>query len=380
VGRSTEPDATVAGRAATDEALRQGENAKLLIVFASAAYDLEALLAAINERSGGAPLIGCSTAGEIASGGTSDDSVVVAALGGDGFTVATASAGNSALDLRAAGAAVAATAESVAAPHRVLMLLSDGFAVDQQELVRGAYEVVGATIRLVGGAASDGVRLERTFQFHDRRVLSDSVVGATIGSDAPIGIGVRHGWQLVGDPVVVTRSTRSAIHTLDDDPALDVYLERLQAPPQARGDQEEFTRFALTRPLGLARRTGEAHARAVGRADFEGGSLELIGGFPTGALAWFMTGDSGSVLDAAERACEEAVAGLEGGEPLGALAFDCIARREILGEEGTTEEIERIAGGLHGAPLAGFYTLGEIARTRGQSGFHNQTLVLLVFS
>jgi hypothetical protein len=29
------------------------------------------------------------------------------------------------------------------------------------------------------------------------------------------------------------------------------------------------------------------------------------------------------------------------------------------------------------APLAGLYTWGEIARTKGINGFHNQTLVVL---
>lgn len=33
--------------------------------------------------------------------------------------------------------------------------------------------------------------------------------------------------------------------------------------------------------------------------------------------------------------------------------------------------------GTGGAPVAGFYTYGEIARTSGTSGFHNQTLVVL---
>jgi hypothetical protein len=33
-----------------------------------------------------------------------------------------------------------------------------------------------------------------------------------------------------------------------------------------------------------------------------------------------------------------------------------------------------------GAPVAGFYTYGEIARTQGVSGFHNQTLVVLAVS
>jgi hypothetical protein len=30
--------------------------------------------------------------------------------------------------------------------------------------------------------------------------------------------------------------------------------------------------------------------------------------------------------------------------------------------------------------VAGFYTYGEIARTHGVSGFHNQTLVVLAFA
>ena len=62
-----------------------GRNAKLLIVFCSDAYDLDELLAGIGEHAGGAPLIGCSTAGEIATGGPRDASVVVTALGGDGL-------------------------------------------------------------------------------------------------------------------------------------------------------------------------------------------------------------------------------------------------------------------------------------------------------
>jgi hypothetical protein len=35
---------------------------------------------------------------------------------------------------------------------------------------------------------------------------------------------------------------------------------------------------------------------------------------------------------------------------------------------------------IGGAPVAGFYTYGEIAWTQGMSGFHNQTLVVLSIS
>ena len=59
------------------------------------------------------------------------------------------------------------------------------------------------------------------------------------------------------------------------------------------------------------------------------------------------------------------------------LAFDCIARRDVLGDDGIVREVARIGEVCGGRPVAGFYTFGEIARTRGINGFHNQTLVVL---
>ena len=83
------------------------------------------------------------------------------------------------------------------------------------------------------------------------------------------------------------------------------------------------------------------------------------------------------MLEATHAACSDALAALQGRPPIGMLAFDCIARRGVLGEIGIRREIDVIAGHADGAPVAGFYTYGEIARTRGISGFHNQTLVVL---
>jgi hypothetical protein len=90
-----------------------------------------------------------------------------------------------------------------------------------------------------------------------------------------------------------------------------------------------------------------------------------------------MEGNAESVLEASDTACDDAVAQLGGSEPLGLLAFDCIARRGVLGAEGIRQEIDRVASRAKGAPVAGFYTYGEIARRQGTGGFHNQTLVVL---
>ena len=376
VGRSSAPDAYTAGVEAAAEALA-GADPKLVIVFCSDAYDLPELLRGINETSGGVSLVGCSTAGEISGSGPGDAGVVVTAIGGQGFSVATGSAEDASEHLREASARASFCIDQVEErPHRVLLLLTDGLAGDQQEIVRGAYSVVGAEVPLVGGCAGDDLKMKGTFQLHHDRVLRNAVVAAAVASDAPMGIGVRHGWRRVGEPMLVTSSDSNRVYSLDDEPALDVYLRRLDAPPEAHTDPAAFTRFALTHPLGLSRRSGE-EVRFVAEADFENRSLVCIAQVPQGGLTWFMEGDDESVLEATDAACSDALEALGGAEPLGVLAFDCIARRGVLGDAGIQREVDRIAEHARGAPVAGFYTYGEIARTHGMSGFHNQTLVVL---
>ena len=366
-----------AGARAADDALVH-DDPKLLIVFCPRERDLRRLLGQVRERAGGVPLIGCTTAGQIATAGPSDVGVVVTALGGKGFAVRTNVAAKASGNLREAGARVARCLPDRAdLPHKVLLLLSDGLSGDQQEIVRGAHGVLGAAVPLVGGCAGDDLKMSRTFQFYDDRVLTDSVVAAGIASNAPLGIGVCHGWRRAGEPMLVTSSRSNRVYTLDDQPALDAYLKHLGVSEPARPDQEGLAQLALTHPFGMSHPNGEDQVRFIGGGDFVERSLICIAEVPQGALVWIMQGDARSVLEATAAACGDSLAALGGRHPLGMIAFDCIARRAVLGEEGIRSEIGRLAAMASGAPVAGFYTYGEIARTRGVRGFHNQTLVLL---
>jgi hypothetical protein len=69
-----------AGARAVDDALIH-DDPKLLIVFCSQTHDLRQLLRHIRERAGDVPLIGCTTAGEIATaGGFRNQTLVVLAI------------------------------------------------------------------------------------------------------------------------------------------------------------------------------------------------------------------------------------------------------------------------------------------------------------
>jgi len=379
VGRSADPDARVAGEQAARLALT-GPDAKLLIVFGSHTYDPVALAEGIAAAAPGVPVIGCSTRGEIAPDGPAESTVVVTAIGGTGFVVATADEDGLTGRQREAGAAVARCAQEVPdLPHKVLVLLTDGYTRSQENILRGAYSIVGAAVPLFGGAAAADAP-EHCYQINGARVLRNGVVAAMIGSAAPIGIGISHGWRTLGEAMVVTRSDQARVYTLDREPALDKFLRQLDAPAEVYQDPAEFRRWMLTRPLGVQRRSGVAVKNISHDPDFEGRSIGGGTEIVQGALVWATEGDSASVLDAVEVACQDAIDGLGEAEPIGLLTLSCMGCKAVLGTDGVGEETERIAKRADGIPFAGFHTLGEIARTRGVEGFHNQTLVVLALS
>ena len=378
VGSSTGGDGAAAGHEAAVEAM-VGDDPKLVVVFCSAGLDLQAVVNPIAAAAPGVPMIGCTTAGEIATGAAGTGGVTVAVLGGD-FSAASTFVEIADGDLFEAGNRAGAVVTQIPdREHTVVLLLTDGLAGNQQEVVRGVYNRIGAAVPLVGGCAGDDAAMVKTFQVCDGTVIENAVVAAVIGSDAPIGIGVQHGWRPVGEPMLVTSSGDTGVTELDGQPALDRYLDKAGMPAALKTDQEAVTTFAMTHPLGLRRRAAEG-VRFITGADVEAGTLTSIAELPEGSLVWLMEGDRRSVLAGTTASCEDALDQLGANDPIGLLLFDCIARKTVLGPDGVAAEMETIGSVLETVPTAGFYTYGEFARTRGARGFHNQTLVALALS
>ena len=369
-GHSDDSDPARAGEEAVAAAI-SGEDPRLVVVFASPRHSLDALAPAARRAAGTAALIG---------GASADDGVSAFALGGRGFSVATAAVGLAGADSRGAGERVArglAQLDSELA-HRALIVITDGQAGDPHEIVRGAYSVAGATVSLIGGSTGLEGRGSHAALLRDGQLSSGSVVAAALACAAPFGVGVRHGMELHGGPLLVTASRSSAIETLNDRPALDAYLEALAAPPETGRHAEAFSALALRHPFGVAAARGrEALVRSLIGVDFESRSLRCSGELPAGTLVWLMAGDSDHLLDATVEACYEALAPLGDRPPLGLLAFDSVARAGLLGASGAGEESAGIGAAASGAPTLAVPTFGEIARTRGFAGFHSHAVAVL---
>jgi hypothetical protein len=375
-GHSTVPDSAEAGSEAAASAVG-GRTPAVVFVFCSTQHDLPALLPAVRGEVGDATVVGCTTFGELAHDGAGFGGVSVAALGGEGFAVRTHVAHIRDLGHREAGVAAAGAMAGMTKPHSALIMLCDGLSGAPHEVVRGAYSVLGAAVPLVGGFAGDDRGPTRTYQFFDETILEDAVIGVALGSDAPIGVGIAHGWHRLDPPMIITRSSGGRIYEMDDEPALDVMLRRAGKDGGTAADL--FHDVQTVPPIGLSRRSGE-DIRVMSDADDEDRSVSGLADVPQGALCWLMEADQESMLEGARQSCAEALEGLHGKTPLGVLAFDCGGRRGRLGPEGVQREIEAMRTVLGSAPFAGFYTAGEIARIRGALGTHALTLVTVALA
>lgn len=368
----------------TSQALEQAlldlqcpQDPKLIVALIAPNFDLTAIAGQLHATFPHTQVIGCTTSGEITPGGTVSNALVLWALGGSAIEVSTGSGQGDEHGLRQAATEAAHCLDHLEQrANTVLIVLSDGLCGDQMDVVRGAYDVAGIDVPLVGGCAGDYLAMRRTRQIHGRRVMSQAVVAAAVSSDRPLGIGVSHGWTPASEPMLVTGSRGNILSTLEDKPALDVYLDFFNPKDIVRTDPKAFADFAATHPIGIRRRD-KIDMRHITGFNLDSRELTLVAEVPQGALAFLTEGDFDSVLNAAAQSCISAVEALNGMPPAGLLLFDCVSRRAVFTEERVHEETDLIVSSCGAIPMAGFYTYGEIARTKGAGGFHNQTLVTL---
>jgi hypothetical protein len=349
----------------------------LLVLFCSPHFAQEQVLLGIRAVFPQAPIIGCSSAGEICQSGVDEASVVLMAL--QGLQVHLQSGGNIAEDALAAGRCLGERLSTV--PAQLLLMLSDGLAGDGGAVVQGVRESLGKVVPVVGGAAGDEFLFEKTYQYCHDRVLTQTTVGAALSGDFIFGIGVRHGWEPVGLPMTVTKSRGHRLYELNGCPAVQFYEDTFGEHFDHRRP-EPLGKVGLLYPLGMSLPNSTEFLLRAAFSVEPDGALHYAADLPEGAEVCLMIGSVEGAIKAARIAAMEALSQMQGRTPTAALVFNCIARRKMFGRR-AAEEIDAIRDiiGLR-VPLAGFYTYGEIAPVEGlktnPTFFHNETVVILL--
>ncbi len=378
-GMSRAKNAIEAGREAAKAAVAAlvGEPPALVVVFTTPRYNLPELLEGIRSVTGTAILIGATGSGQIVQGQHmgfgAGVGVLVLTAGPYRFGVASAEHIRGDLDRAGQEIARASRADAGLSPYSAVLLLADALVGDLQGLVQGIYRVTGPKTPIAGGAAGDELKFIRTFVFHNNKIVEEGAVALWIGSEKPLHVVTRHGWNPIGVPMLVTRAEGTEIMEFGGRAAALAYEEQLGlAPGQLRADS--FWDTSLYHPLGMLQADGSSVIR-VARAKTEQGTLRIQGCVPpSGSAVQVMTGTADTLLDIVEDVASAALHAASDTAVL--LVFSCAARMVVFGER-VPEEAHRLQIAAGDIPTFGFYCCGEFARSQGVFGTHNASLTSL---
>ena len=355
-----------------------GASVDALIVFASARYDYHALLTSIEAACRPKFLVGCSSAGEFATGSRGEGAACAIGLHAPSIRFSAALTRGVGKERGKAAAHLVAGFEgmrSTAPGFRNALVLTDALAGHADDLVEELTVLTGGRYQFFGGGAGDDGLFQRTHVFLGTEAVSDAAVALEMVSDKPIGIGVRHGWMPASAPMRVTESEGARVISLNSIKAVEVYQAHAKSIG-ARFDPKDPMPFFLHSILGID--TGDGHRLRVPLGVNDDGSISYAAEVPQGATVHIMKTTGASAAEAGEHAARVALEKLNGAPPAVALLFDCVATRLRLGDA-FGDELAAVEKALGGASFAGCNTYGQIARADGQfGGFHNCTAVVCV--
>lgn len=382
-GASSNPDTRAALKEALELAqLRLGaESAAFGFLFLGPRHNAASATQAAQKVLGAAPLLSCTTAGELTERGWSHDGLVLMLVASDAFEAQATLARGLKTDVKAVAAKLCGglseakrVAHGKGRRHMTSVLLTDGLAGTGEDLVQQMFELMHSVPRIVGGAAGDEGKFAETRVGLGETVATDSAAVLHLFSRSPWGIGVDHGLRSTTAQMRVTRASGNVVHEIDGEPAFDAY----RAHASQRGQtltRANAAAYMIANELGIHFFERITRARAPLSVDANG-ALTCAASIPEGSMVSILDGDPTNMVLAAKRAATTAKAGLEGSEAAGVLLFDCVCRGMILKDE-FQREIDAVRSVFGDVPIAGFLTYGEIARRPGHlDGWHNATAVV----
>lgn len=260
------------------------------------------------------------------------------------------------------------------------IIFSDGLTQQGSGLIFGLQQKLGSSFPLIVTQVADNLRSEKTYLYSNQEMLDDTALGVLLGGKLNFGLGIKHGWQPLGKPRWVTRSSGNIVYEIDGISAAKLYEEYFSCDLMKL--KKNLNRISVFYPLGVYLAGEKEYLLRNILSIQDNGSLIFQGDVPEGSPVRFMIGTKESCLQATREALYEAKKSM-GLHPISfVLLFDSLSRYILLGRE-AHKELEIIKDGLEkDTPILGLYTYGEQApltavNYRGKAYLHNQTITLL---
>lgn len=357
------------------ESMGDGFKPTVAIVFISVKQDRKSICEILHKE--GIDIVGATSCGEFIQGYQDVGSIVILLLDipRDAYTILFSGFGN-----RSVTEATTALAQSALEAFRkpAFILCSTGVSIvgelfDGEALVHGIEKAVGPHVNIFGGMAGDDGTLTGTYVFTNEKETDEGIAALVLDEDKISLYGMAiSGWKPIGIFRTVTKSKGNLIYTIDDQPALDLYLKYLGKEPASLTDKFKiFNEVGLHYPFQVERDFGEPVMRTPMSFDTDENALVCDFEVPQGSkLRFSMPPDFDIVEKVLEKATELKDANNAEAEAI--LIFSCAGRFSALGPL-TSAENDGLSE-VWKAPMAGFFTYGEYGRAiNGRHEFHSTT-------
>ena len=256
--------------------------------------------------------------------------------------------------------------------HRTLMLFPDDSSTSLNRLVDQAVQETAMLYNIIGGPSPTiSVPPRLPMLFLNNQMLHSGLAGAEILSRYPVGTALTNGWTPISGPYRVTKVDDHRIIKIDGRPAKEIYEDFAwgQGIPDSLDLSAEFV---LHHPLGICQ-TGDCKVTLVMGFDPDG-ALRMTSPPPLNSLVHILSTQPGAMMTAAQRAIQQATAGLEGRSASGALFIDCMSTAMIL-ENTYHQQRAAVQAELGDMPFLGFRSHGVLARLKAQLSGHYECSV-----
>jgi len=353
--------------------MADGFKPTLAIMFISIKQDRKAICEILHKKD--IDILGANSCGEFINGYRDEGSVVILLLNvnPDYYTILFEDIGDRKISEAAEHFAQTAL-EQFKEPAIILCssgISSKGDLFEGNVLLRSMENVLGQHINIYGGMAGDDLTYTGSYVFTYER-SSDIGIAALILDEEKIslqGMAIS-GWKPLGILRTVTKSEDGWVYTIDDKPALDMYLRYLGKESVSGEDKYKvFEDIGFYYPFQVEG-IDDPVMRTPMLIDKENNAIQLDFDVPQGTKLRFSVPPDFDIVECVlEKASDLKNVTKDDAEAL--LIFSCAGRLSALGPL-TNLENDGLSE-IWNAPLAGFFTYGEYGTANGRQEFHSTT-------
>lgn len=322
-------------------------NIQVCLVFFSDEYEPRQLGRALREYLPG-PVIGCTTAGQLAETGFQRGGISGASLAGNELTALpylihplssqTEQVARIAEDVQSRLSGTGSSAFG--------FLLVDGLSMKEEPLISALYMALG-NVPIVGGSAGDNLKFRQTSVYYDGQLLQDAAVFTLFLTTLPFHIFKHQHFLPTSTRLVVTEADpeKRLVKEINGEPAAEAYAQ-LVGTTVDKLNAAVFSKNPL-----MLRIENDYYVRSISGVEDDGG-LKFFCAIDVGRVLTIGRGDSAieSLTHDLRRLKQDM------GEPAVIIGCDCILRRLEMEAQGIDDSIGRL---LAESKVVGFSTYGE---------------------